>query len=147
MKHERTSLPCGFREEALIAVALDEADATLRQAVQLHLLSCQPCHRLFESYCGLQEVFTGLQDTRVSEERLQRAGERLAQRWRPQPAVRLRYGLFSSAVGRLCIATSARGVPLVAWQEKATRLLSSFAAQQGCEVQENEAAVQALLSE
>src|SRR5262245_22800061 len=99
MKHRRTSLPCGFREETLIAVALDEADATLRQAVHLHLLACQTCHRLFESYRDLQPVFTRLQDTSRLEERLHQAGARLAQRLEPKPVVRLRYGLCPSAVG------------------------------------------------
>ena len=147
MKHRRFSLPCGFREEALIAVAIDEADTALQQAVQAHLHSCQPCNHLFERYRDLQQVFTRLQDTSILEEPLQHARERLAQRLEPRPVMRLRYGLLPSALGMLYIATSERGVALVAWQDQAAQFLSTLAAPAGCEVQEDGAALRMLLAE
>ena len=77
MKHRRTSLPCGFQEDALIAAALDEADTTLQQAVHLHIRSCQACSGLLAGYHSLQQVFTTLQDTAGLEEPLHCAQERL----------------------------------------------------------------------
>lgn len=147
MKHRRTSLPCGFREEALIVMALDEADAALQQAVRAHIRTCSACHRLFENYRGLQQVFAGLQETTALEEPLHQARERLARVLAPKPVVRLRYSLFTSTVGVLCIAKSDAGVPLVAWQEQAAQLLTTLRAQEGVEVQEDGEELQGLLTE
>ena len=58
MKQRRTSLPCGFQEDALIAAALDEADTTLQQAVHRHIRTCQECSDLLARYRSLQQVFT-----------------------------------------------------------------------------------------
>ena len=87
MKQRRTSLPCGFQEDALIAAALDEADTTLQQAVHLHIRSCQGCCDLLVRSRSLQQVFTTLQDTRSCEEPLHRAQERLAHLLVRQPVV------------------------------------------------------------
>jgi O-6-methylguanine DNA methyltransferase len=147
MKQPHTILPCGFHEEALIAAALDEADATLQHAVQAHTRQCQACRRLFDTYQSLQQVFTTLQDTSAMEAALRQAGERLAQRLVPKPVVRLAYRYFTSAVGELCIAQSAQGVPLLAWQTHAAPLLATLKVQEGVEVQEDGAALQALVAE
>ena len=147
MKQQHTLLPCGFREEALIASALDEADATLQHAVHVHIRQCQACSHLFDTYQGLQQVFTALQDTSAVEEPLRQAREKLTQRLTPQPVVRLRYRLFASAVGALCIAKSAQGVPLLAWQPQAAPFLAALEAQGGVEVQEDGAELQDLIAE
>ena len=78
MKQRRTARPCGFQEDALIAMALDEADTTLQQAVHEHMRTCQACSDLWARYRNVQLVFTALQDTRGLEEPLRHAQERLA---------------------------------------------------------------------
>ena len=147
MKQRRTSLPCGFQEDALIAAALDEADTTLQQAVHLHIRSCQGCCDLLVRYRSLQQVFTTLQDTRSCEEPLHRAQERLTQLLVRQPVVHLAYHWCSTALGMLCIAKSAQGVSLVTWETQATQMLSTLGREAGVEVHADEAALQTFLSE
>jgi O-6-methylguanine DNA methyltransferase len=147
MKQRQTLLPCGFSEDALIASALDEAEAALQHAVHTHVRHCQACQRLFESYRGLQQVFTGLQDPGVFEAPLRSAHERLVRLLKPEPVVQLRYRLFASAVGVLCLAKSAQGVPLVAWQTPAMQLLSSLAGQEYVEVHEDGEELQTFMAE
>jgi methylated-DNA-[protein]-cysteine S-methyltransferase len=137
MKHRRTILPCGFQEEALITAALEEADATLQRAVYTHMHQCQACCEVFEMYRSLNQTLTRLQDTSTLEVSLRQAQDKLAQRLRPKPVVRLRCCRMLSTVGELCIAVSERGIPLVAWPEKATQLLSTLTTQGGVEVQED----------
>ena len=109
MKQRRTSLPCGFQEDALIAAALDEADTTLQQAVHRHIRTCQECSDLLARYRSLQQVFTTLQDTRSLEEPLHRAQERLTQllvrRWCISPIT----GSLQRS-GRYALPIGARGV-------------------------------------
>ncbi len=147
MKHRRTSLPCGFQEDALIAAALDEADTTLQQAVHLHIRSCQACSGLLAGYHSLQQVFTALQDTRSFEEPLHRAQERLMQLLVRRPVVHLAYHWCSTALGTLCLAKSAQGVALLTWEAQATQLLATLGRQVDVEVHEDEAALQVLRSE
>jgi methylated-DNA-[protein]-cysteine S-methyltransferase len=147
MKQRRTTLPCGFQEEALIAVALDEADTTLQQVVQRHMRTCQACSGVLAQYRSLQQILTTLQDTRSLEEPLHRAQERLTQllvRW---PVVDIAYHWFPTALGTLCLATSAQGVSLLTWEAQARQWLSTLARQAGVEVHEDEAALQAFHSE
>src|SRR6266571_5483836 len=99
MKHRRTSLPCGFQEDALIAAALDEAGTTLQQAVHRHIRTCQECSGLLTWYRSLQQVFTTLQDTRGFEESLHRAQERLMQLLVRRPVVHLAYHWLPTALG------------------------------------------------
>ena len=61
----------------MIAVALDEADAALRQAVHTHIQVCQACCGVYARYCNVQQILTGLQDPRDVEEPLQRAQAQL----------------------------------------------------------------------
>src|SRR5215471_4099271 len=147
MKQRRTSLPCGFQEDALIAAALDEADTTLQQAVQRHIRTCQECSGILARYRSLQQVLTTLQDTRSLEEPVHRAQERLTQLLVRRPVVHLAYHWFPTALGTLCLATSAQGVALLTWEAQATQWLSTLARQAGVEVHEDEAALQALGSE
>src|SRR4029453_14590094 len=112
MKHRRTSLPCGFQEDALIAVALDEADATLRQAVHTHIRLCQAGCGVYARYCNVQQVLTALQDPRDIEEPLQRAQEKLTHRLVRRPVVPCLYSWCSTVLGKLCIAQSEHGVSL-----------------------------------
>src|SRR5215471_21166562 len=126
MKQRRTTLPCGFQEDALSAVALDEADTTLQQAVHRHIRTCQACSGVFTQYRSLQQVFTILQDTRSLEERLSRAQERLTQLLVRRPVVHLAYHRFPTALGTLCMATSAQGVALLTWETQARQLLSNL---------------------
>ena len=147
MKHRRTSLPCGFQEDALIAAALDEADITVQQAVHLHIRSCQECSRLLARYRSLQQVFTSLQDTRSLEEALHRAQERLTQLLVRRPVVHLAYHWFPTALGTLCLAKSAQGVALLTWEAQARQLLSTLGRQADVEVHEDEAALQTFRSE
>jgi methylated-DNA-[protein]-cysteine S-methyltransferase len=144
MKQRRTSLPCGFQEDALIAAALDEADTTLQQAVHRHIRTCQECSGLWVRYRSLQQVFTTLQDTRSLEEPLHRAQERLTQLLVRRPVVHLAYHWFPTTLGTLCIAKSAQGVSLLTWELQARQLLSTLGRQAGVEVHEDEAALQAL---
>src|SRR5262245_58819655 len=147
MKQRRTSLPCGFQEDALIAAALDEADTTLQQAVHGHIRTCQECSGLLARYRSLQRVFITLQDARSLEEPLHCAQERLMQLLVHRPVVHLAYHWCSTALGTLCLAKSTQGVALVTWEAQATQLLSTLGRQVDVEVHEDEAAFQALRSE
>jgi methylated-DNA-[protein]-cysteine S-methyltransferase len=131
----------------LIAVALDEADAVLRQAVQIHIHLCQACCGVLARYRGVQQVLTTLQEPRDVDEPLQRAQERLRHLLVPQPVVHLSYYWCSTMLGKLCIAQSEHGVSLVTWEGHAARFLTRLERQAGVEVHENEAALQALRSE
>jgi O-6-methylguanine DNA methyltransferase len=147
MKHRRTSLPCGFQEDALIAVALDEADAALRQAVYTHIRLCQACCGVLARYRSVQQVLTALQPPRDVEEPLQRAQAELTQRLRRQPVVHCAYYWGSTALGRVCIAHSEQGVALVTWETHATRFLTRLERQAGVAVHEDREALQGLLNE
>ena len=147
MKHRRTSLPCGFQEDALIAVALDEADAALRQAVHTHIRLCQACCGVYARYCNVQEVLTTLQSPKDIEEPLQRAQERLTHRLVRRPVVHCSYYWCSTVLGKLCIAQSEHGVSLVTWETHAARFLTRLERQAGVAVHEDQEALQSLLSE
>jgi O-6-methylguanine DNA methyltransferase len=143
-----TPRPCGFREADLIAVACDEAEAPLHTVVQAHLWTCQACQRLYDQYQGVQTLFATLQDTPTLEESLRTATARLERVLASQPpVVCLRYCLLASAFGGLCIATSPRGVVLVAWQTKAERLLTTLAARPEVMIQEDGEDLQNLMRE
>jgi methylated-DNA-[protein]-cysteine S-methyltransferase len=147
MKQRRTALLCGFQEEALIAAALDEADATLQQAVHRHICTCQECSGVLAQYRSLQQVFATLQDARSLEEPLRRAQERLTQLLVRRSVVHLAYHRFPTALGTLCLATSAQGVALLTWEAQATQWLATLERQANVEVHEDEAALQALHSD
>src|SRR5262245_45250925 len=119
MKQRRTTLPCGFQEDGLIAVALDEADTTLQRAVHRHISMCPACSGVLAQYRSLQQVFTILQDSRSLEEPLRRAQERLSQLSVHRPVVHFAYHRFPTALGTLCMATSAQGVSLLTWEAQA----------------------------
>jgi len=147
MKHRPISLPCGFQEDALIAVALDEADAALRQAVHSHIRLCQACCEVFARYCSVQQVLTALQDPRDVEESLQRAREKLTQRLVRPPVVHCSYSWCSTVLGKLCMAQSEHGVALVTWETHAARFLTRLERQAGVAVHEDQEALQGFLSE
>jgi O-6-methylguanine DNA methyltransferase len=126
MKHRHSQPRCGFREEALIAVALDEGDTPLQQAVQSHIADCQACRDILRTYRSLHQVFTRLQDTSRLDGAIQQARQRLAHALTPPTRQPLRYCQVMSAFGELAIAASPRGIPLVAWQDNAAQLLSSL---------------------
>jgi O-6-methylguanine DNA methyltransferase len=147
MTHRRTSLPCGFQEDALIAVALDEADAALRQAVHTHIQVCQACCGVLARYCSVQQVLTALHDSRDVEEPLQRAQAKLTHRLVRQPVVHCSYAWCSTVLGQVCIAQSEHGVSLVTWETHAARFLTRLERQAGVAVHEDQAALQALLGE
>src|SRR5262245_17712939 len=138
MKHRQTVCTCGFSEDAVLAAALVEADATEQQAVTLHIGECQACARLFAQYRRIQQVLTKLQDSREFEACLSQAVEKLQPRLESRLRKPLYYRQFASAVGELTIATSPQGLSLVAWQPKAVRLLASHA------IREDGEALQAL---
>ena len=147
MKQRRTARPCGFQEDALIAMALDEADTTLQQAVHEHMRTCQACSDLLARYRNVQLVFTAVQDTRGLEEPLRHAQERLAPLLVRRPVVHLAYDWFPTVLGTVCMATSAYGVSLLTWEAQARQWLSTLGRQAGVEVHEDEAALQAFRSE
>jgi methylated-DNA-[protein]-cysteine S-methyltransferase len=138
MKHRQTVCTCGFSEDAVLAAAIAEADATEQQAVALHICHCQVCARLFAQYRGIQHALTRLQDSREFEACLRQAVEKLLPRLRSRLRKPLHYRQFASAVGELTIATSPQGISLVAWQPKAVRLLAPYA------IREDGEALQAL---
>ena len=131
----------------MIAVALDEADAALRQAVHTHIHLCQACCGVYARYCGVQQILTGLQDPRDVEEPLQRAQEKLTHRLVRRPVVHCSYHWFSTVLGKLCIATSEHGVSLVTWETHAARFLTRLERQANVAVHEDQEALQAFLSE
>src|SRR5262245_11214736 len=147
MKQRRTTLPCGFQEDGLIAVALDEADTTMQRAVHWHIRMCQACSGVLAQYRSLQQVFTTLQDSRSLEEPLRRAQERLTQLSVHRLVVHFTYHRFPTALGTLCMATSAQGVSLLTWEAQARQWLSILEKQVDVEVHEDEVALQALHSE
>ena len=108
----------------MIAVALDEADTALRQAVHTHIRVCQTCCGVYARYCSVQQVLTTLQDPRDVEEPLQRAQAKLTHRLVRQPVVHCSYYWCSTVLGKLCIAQSEHGVSLVTWETQAARFLS-----------------------
>lgn len=138
---------CGFCEDALIAVALDEAEAVLRQEVGAHVRRCHPCRQLFARYRSLQPLFARLRDTRACEDALQKATETLSRRLARTPAGRLRHHRFTCAAGAGCIAASERGVAVVAWQARAPQLLARLQARRDLEVQEDGETLHALAAE
>jgi O-6-methylguanine DNA methyltransferase len=109
-----------------MAVALDEVEAAEQQVVQSHLRHCPACRDLFAAYGGLQQVFGRLQETGPPEAAMAQARAKLAHVLPSAAASRLRYGQVESGLGPLTIATSARGVPLVAWGEPARQLLAGL---------------------
>ena len=147
MKHRRTILPCGFREEALIAVALDEVEAPLQQAVQSHIASCPACRGMFATYHDLQQVFLRLQGSSPVDSAIRQAKDQLIHALSPATTQRLRYRQVESGLGELYIARSARGVPLVAWHDKATQLLASLDSQGDVAIQADGAELQQLVTE
>ena len=131
----------------MIAMALDEADTTLQQAVHEHMRTCQECSDLLARYRNVQLVFTAVQDTRGLEEPLRHAQERLAPLLVRRPVVHLAYDWFPTVLGTICMATSAHGVSLLTWEAQARQWLSTLGRQAGVEVHEDEAALQAFRSE
>ena len=121
MKHRRTSLPCGFQEDALIAVALDEADAALRQAVHTHIRLCQACCGVL---CALLQRAAGLDRAPGPRETLRSRcnapRSELTHRLVRQPVVHCAYHWCSTVLGKLCIAQSEHGVSLVTWETHAS---------------------------
>lgn len=131
----------------MIAVALDEADAALRQAVHTHIQVCQACCGVYARYCNVQQILTGLQAPSDVEAPLQRAQVKLTHRLRRQPVVHCLYAWCSTVLGKLCIASSEHGVSLVTWETHAARLLTRLERQADVAVHEDQEALQALLSE
>jgi len=123
-RHPRCS--CGFPEDAVLVAAIAEANAVQQQRVMAHLRHCQVCAHLFAQYQQVQNVLTCLQATREFDQPLQRAMENLQRRRSSTPG-RLSYQRVTSALGELYIASSSRGVSLVAWPPQASRLLSTRA--------------------
>jgi methylated-DNA-[protein]-cysteine S-methyltransferase len=124
MQHRRSQFLCGFREEALIAVALDDADPSLQQAVQTHLRQCAACHDVFGAYQHVQRVLTHLQAASPGEAAMRQARAQLAQVLKPAVKQPMQYCQTASTLGELTIATSARGVSLLAWHDTAAPLVS-----------------------
>ena len=128
MEHRRTPFQCGFCEEDLIAVALDEAETSLQQAVQSHIHQCQACHDAFGTYRRLQQVLTHLQATSPGDAAVHQARTTLAQILKPGAMQPLQYRQVVSALGKLTLAKSARGVPLLMWRDTAADWLSTLGA-------------------
>jgi methylated-DNA-[protein]-cysteine S-methyltransferase len=126
MKHRQTLFPCGFREEDLMAVALDEAETMLQQAVQSHILQCQTCHDVFGTYRRLHQVLTHLQATSPDDAAIRQARAKLAQVLNPEAMQSLQYRQVASALGELTVAKSARGVSLLTWRDTAVTWPSSL---------------------
>jgi methylated-DNA-[protein]-cysteine S-methyltransferase len=139
--------PCGFPENALIASALDEADAALAHTVRTHIHQCQACQRLYASYCSLQPLFSRLQDAQVAEEPLRQATAALSRVLAPPPVTHLRYRFFASALGGLCLVKSEQGISLLTWQAQATQLLSALKRREDMEMCEDSEALQSLIAE
>src|SRR5215510_2941871 len=139
MKHRPISLPCGFQEDALIAVALDEADAALRQAAHSHIRLCQACCEVFARYCSVQQVLTALQNPRDVEQPLQHAQEKLTHRLVHTPVVHCYW--CSTVLGKLCIAQSEHGVARVTWETLAARFLTRLERQAGVAIHEDQEAL------
>ena len=138
---------CGLPEDAIIAVALGEADEPCQQEVETHVDICHPCRRLLATYRNLQPLFGRFQDTQACEALLQQAAEAL---WRRLPSVvpvRLCYGLFTSVAGEVCIVTSDRGVSLVAWQTQVPQLLATLQSRRDVELQADTEALQGCIAD
>jgi methylated-DNA-[protein]-cysteine S-methyltransferase len=128
MKYRQTPFLCGFLEENLMAVALDEADTPLQQAVQSHLLQCQACQDVFGAYRRLQQTLRYLQATGPGEAAIEQASATLTQALNHGDTQPLQYRQVASALGELTLATSARGVPLLTWRDTATASLPFLSA-------------------
>ena len=101
MEHRRTPFRCDFREEDLIAVALDEAETPLQQAVQSHIRQCQACHDAFGTYRRLQQVLMHLQATIPGDTAIHQARATLVQILQPGAMQPLQYRQVVSAIVNL----------------------------------------------
>lgn len=110
MKSEQT-LPCGFLEDDLIAAALGEASATMRQQAEAHLRSCPACTTLLNQYCQLCAQLDSLPG--VSEEEVQRARRALNTRLPSLRRPRVLLTVWHSPVGDVRIGKTEKGVALV----------------------------------
>jgi O-6-methylguanine DNA methyltransferase len=85
---------------------------------------------VFETYRSVQQVLTRLQEARPAAAAIEQARHQLLQVLPSITTARLRYRQVESELGALYIAASARGVPLLAWDDKARQLLASLDTQE-----------------
>lgn len=107
----RQTLPCGFLEDDLIAVALGEASVAMRQSVEVHLRSCPSCLILLNTYRQLCAQLDSLPG--ASEEEVLRARRTLNARLPSPRRPRLLLALWHSPVGDIRIGKTEKGVALV----------------------------------
>jgi len=106
-------LPCGFRENKLIAEALGEAAPDLQQKVHTHLAVCSLCTDLREQYRRLHTQLHSLAASGISDQGLRAARHTLDTRLVGQSRPRLALDTWHSPIGDIRIGKTDKGVALV----------------------------------
>ena len=106
-------LPCGFNENALIAEALGEAPADLRQQVGAHVATCRSCAALLAQYRHLHSHLHLLSVSGDDEQRLRAARRALDARLAGKTRPRLITDVWHSPVGDIRLGKTDKGVVLV----------------------------------
>jgi len=138
MRNVRSAtLPCGFRENDLIADALGEAPSHLSLRIRTHLLACDPCRELLQQYRLLRAQLQVLSTTEPNDHGLYEARRALDLRLNLHQRPRLFVDLWHSPVGDIQIGKTEKGVAFVEFVRPDepyfldARLQESFAVEKG----------------
>jgi methylated-DNA-[protein]-cysteine S-methyltransferase len=104
---------CQEIEEELIATATGDAGARAAERVHDHLARCGSCRRDFEGYRAVEGVVGTLRRQPAPAADVERSRSALAERLADLRTRLVRYGIFSSPLGRILIGLSEHGVALV----------------------------------
>jgi methylated-DNA-[protein]-cysteine S-methyltransferase len=114
MRNLRSStLPCGFRENDLIAEALGEAPSHLSLRIRTHLLACDPCRELLQQYRLLRTQLQVLSTTAPNDRGLREARQALDLRLSHHQRPRLFVDLWHSPVGDIQIGKTEKGIVFI----------------------------------
>ncbi len=106
-------LPCGMRENDLIAEALGEASPATSRHLASHVATCRACAALLEQYRQLCSQLHALPILDVSEHGLRAARRALDTRLASPTRPRLFLGIWHSPVGDIRIGKTDKGVALI----------------------------------
>jgi methylated-DNA-[protein]-cysteine S-methyltransferase len=126
MHHSRTHrLACGFTEERLIAVALDEAPPAEAHDVTAHVAQCPACHALVAAYRHVRSNLDTLAADADDHAGLALARRRLDAGLAVPSRPRLQVDVWHSPVGDLRIGRTDKGVALLEFVRPGRRAATS----------------------
>lgn len=132
----------------LIATAAAEAASDAAERVGAHVSACAPCRTDLGRYRAIDRLVGDLRQAPAPEADLARLRERLAMGLADLRRRLLRYGVCSSPVGRVLIATSEDGVALVRYLDRGAAALPRWLARApGVEMVRDGAAIERLSGE